>query len=61
MNYFPKTVRVELTEKAAREFIKENVEGFLDFVFLAYPYAVDGYCDDNSDELVEFVLAGGAG
>ena len=61
MGFFPKTVCVELTEKAVREFIKENVDGFLDFVFLAYPYAADGYCDDNSDELLEFVVAGGAG
>lgn len=58
--YFPKKVSFELTDQAAKAFIKENIDGFLDFVFLAYPYTADGYLDDNQDELNEFILSGGA-
>ena len=61
MAYLPKTINLELSEAKAKEFIKENIDGFLEFVFLANPFAVDNYLDDNMEELTEFVLAGGAG
>lgn len=59
--YFPKKMDFELTAQVAKAFIKEDIDGFLDFIFLAYPYAADGYLDDNQDELTEFILSGGAG
>lgn len=61
MAYFPKTIKLELSDDAVKEFIKENIDGFLEFVFLVSPYTVDNYLDDNMDELTEFVLSGGAG
>lgn len=61
MAYFPKTINLELSDAAAKEFIKENIDGFLEFVFMVSPYTVDNYLDDNMDELTEFVLSGGAG
>lgn len=61
MAYFPKTINLEISEATAKEFIKEDIDGFLDVVFQANPFTVDNYLDDNMDELTEFVLAGGAG
>ena len=61
MAFIPKTISLEVSEATAKEFIKENIDGFLDFVFLVNPFTVDNYLDDNMDELAEFVLAGGAG
>ena len=61
MVYFPKTINLELSEAAAKEFIKEDIDGFLDVVFQANPFTVDNYLDDKMDELTVFVLAGGAG
>lgn len=61
MAYFPMTINLELSEAAAKEFIKENIDGFLEFVFLVNPFTVNNYLDDNMDELTEFVLSGGAG
>ena len=61
MAFIPKTINLEVSEATAKEFIKEIIDGFLEFVFLANPFTVDNYLDDNTDELTEFVLAGGAG
>ena len=61
MAYLPKTINLELSEDKAKEFIKEDIDGFLDVVFQANPFTVDNYLDDKMDELTEFVLAGGAG
>ena len=56
---FPKTVRVEATEQNARAFIKENVENFLDWMFLSNEYTVSEYLDDNMENFSEFLLSGG--
>ena len=57
--YFPKTVRVEATEQNARAFIKENVDNFLDWMFLSNEYTVSEYLDDNMENFAEFLLSGG--
>ena len=56
---FPKTVRVEATEQNARAFIKENVDNFLDWMFLSNEYTVSEYLDDNMENFSEFLLSGG--
>ena len=56
---FPKTVRVEATEQNARAFIKENVENFLDWMFLSNEYTMSEYLDDNMENFAEFLLSGG--
>ena len=56
---FPKTVRVEATEQNARAFIKENVDNFLDWMFLSNEYTVSEYLDDNMENFAEFLLSGG--
>ena len=57
--YFPKTVRVEATEQNARAFIRENVDNFLDWMFLSNEYTVSEYLDDNMENFSEFLLSGG--
>ena len=57
--YFPKTVRVEATEQNARAFIKENVDNFLDWMFLSNEYTMSDYLDDNMENFAEFLLSGG--
>ena len=57
--YFPKTVRVEATERNARAFIKENVDNFLDWMFLSNEYTMSEYLDDNMENFAEFLLSGG--
>ena len=56
---FPKTVRVEATEQNARAFIKENVDNFLDWMFLSNEYTVSEYLDDNMENFSEFLFSGG--
>lgn len=56
---FPKTVRVEATERNARAFIKENVDNFLDWMFLSNEYTMSEYLDDNMENFAEFLLSGG--
>ena len=56
---FPKTVRVEATERNARAFIKENVDNFLDWMFLSNEYTVSEYLDDSMENFSEFLLSGG--
>lgn len=56
---FPKAVRVEATEQNARAFIKENVNNFLDWMFLSNEYTVSEYLDDNMENFSEFLLSGG--
>lgn len=56
---FPKTVRVEVTEQNARAFIRENVDNFLDWMFLSNEYTVSEYLDDNMENFAEFLLSGG--
>lgn len=56
---FPKTVRVEATEQNARAFIKENVDNFLDWMFLSNEYTMSEYLDDNMENFAEFLLSGG--
>ena len=56
---FPKTVRVEATEQNARAFIRENVDNFLDWMFLSNEYTVSEYLDDNMENFSEFLLSGG--
>ena len=57
--YFPKTVRVEATEQNARAFIKENVDNFLDWMFLSNEYTMSDYLDDNMENFAEFLISGG--
>ena len=57
--YFPKTVRVEATARNARAFIKENVDNFLDWMFLSNEYTMSDYLDDNMENFAEFLLSGG--
>ena len=56
---FPKPVRVEATEQNARAFIRENVDNFLDWMFLSNEYTVSEYLDDNTENFAEFLLSGG--
>ena len=56
---FPKPVRVEATEQNARAFIKENVDHFLDWMFLSNEYTVSEYLGDNMENFSEFLLSGG--
>ena len=57
--YFPKADRVEATERNARAFIKENVDNFLDWMFLSNEYTMSEYLDDNMENFAEFLLSGG--
>lgn len=57
--YFPKNVMVEATEQNARAFIKENVDNFLDWMFLSNEYTMSEYLDDNMENFAEFLLSGG--
>lgn len=61
MAFIHKTIKLEVSEATAKEFIKEDIDDFLDVVFQTNPFTVDNYLDDKMDELTEFVLAGGAG
>ena len=56
---FPKTVRVDATEQNARAFIKENVDNFLDWMFLSNEYTMSDYLDDNMENFAEFLISGG--
>ena len=56
---FPKTFRVEATEQNARAFIRENVDNFLDWMFLSNEYTMSEYLDDNMENFAEFLLSGG--
>ena len=57
--YFPKAVRVEATEQNARAFIKEDMDNFLDWMFLSNEYTMSEYLDDNMENFAEFLLSGG--
>ena len=57
--YFPKNVMVAATEQNARAFIKENVDNFLDWMFLSNEYTMSDYLDDNMENFAEFLLSGG--
>lgn len=57
--YFPKKVMVAATEQNARAFIKENVDNFLDWMFLSNEYTMSEYLDDNMENFAEFLLSGG--
>ena len=57
--YFPKAVLVEATEQHATAFINENVDNFLDWMFLSNEYTMSEYLDDNMENFSEFLLSGG--
>ena len=50
---------MEATEQNARAFIKENVDNFLDWMFLSKEYTMSEYLDDNMENFAEFLLSGG--
>jgi len=58
--YFPKKVRLEVTEQDARDFVKDNVDNFLDWMFQSNGYTMSEYLDDNMENFSEFLLSGGA-
>lgn len=57
--WFPRQVRIEATEKHARDFCGENFEAFFNFVMAVSPYSIINYLDDNSEDFAEFVACGG--
>lgn len=58
--YFPKKVRLEVTEQDARDFVKDNVDNFLDWMFQSNGYTMSEYLDENMENFSEFLLSGGA-
>lgn len=63
IQWFPKQVRIEITEKEARAFIgesEESLEAFLDWMFRSHEYTMSEYIDSQMELFSEFVLSGGA-
>lgn len=58
--FFPKTVRLEVTEQNARDFVKDNVDNFLDWMFRSNGYTMSEYIEENMELFTEFILSGGA-
>lgn len=58
--FFPKTVRLEVTEQNARDFVKDNVDNFLDWMFRSQDYTMNEYINENMELFTEFILSGGA-
>jgi hypothetical protein len=56
--YFPRKVTIEATPKHAEEYCGEQFKAFFAFLLTAYPYAIDGFLDDNNDDFVEFMTCG---
>lgn len=58
---FPKKIRIEVTERDARNFVKDNVDYFLDWMFRSNEFTMSEFINDNEELFAEFLFAGGAG
>ena len=58
--WFPKPIRFPVSEKVVREYIKEELDPFLDFMFQAHGFTMSEYIDENLEQFCEFILSGGA-
>lgn len=58
--FFPKRVQVDVTERGARAFVKEDIDGFLDWMFRSNDFTMNEYLNDNMENFTEFILTGGA-
>lgn len=56
--YFPRKVTIEATEKHIGEYCEGRFKDFFAFLMVAYPYAIDGFLDDNNDDFIEFMTCG---
>lgn len=59
--FFPKKIRIEVTEQDVRGFVKDNLDYFLDWMFKSNEFTMSEYVNDNEDIFAEFLLAGGSG
>lgn len=59
--FFPKKIRIEVTEQDVRNFVKDNMDYFLDWMFRSNEFTMSEYVNDNEELFAEFLLAGGAG
>lgn len=59
--FFPKKVQIEVTEQDVRNFVKDNMDYFLDWMFRSNEFTMSEYVNDNEELFAEFLLAGGAG
>lgn len=59
--FFPKKIRIEVTEQDVRGFVKDNIDYFLDWMFKSNEFTMNEYVNDNEDLFAEFLLAGGSG
>lgn len=58
--FFPKKIRIEVTEQDVRGFVKDNIDYFLDWMFKSNEFTMSEYVNDNEDLFAEFLLAGGS-
>lgn len=61
LKFFPKQVTVEVDEKVSRAYIKENLEGFLDYLFRSREYTAYEYISEHEEDVLEFMMSGGGG
>ena len=57
--FFPKKIRIEVTEQDVRGFVKDNIDYFLDWMFKSNEFTMSEYLDDNMENFSEFLLSGG--